>query len=151
VLQCYSKCNRVINKEALMSGKDAFKPVLECTLAHALNQLAGADTRPVCATVDLKQLRERFARPLPQAGTDPVTVIDDLVRDADGGIVGSTGGRFFGWVIGGTLPAALAADWMTSVIGMARPRSRPASERSWLGAAKTRSTPCLSDPTAQSP
>jgi glutamate/tyrosine decarboxylase-like PLP-dependent enzyme len=115
VLQCYSKCNRVINKEALMSGKDAFKPVLECTLAHALNQLAGADTRPVCATVDLKQLRERFARPLPQAGTDPVTVIDDLVRDADGGIVGSTGGRFFGWVIGGTLPAALAADWMTSV------------------------------------
>lgn len=29
--------------------------------------------------------------------------------------MGSTGGRFFGWIIGGTLPAALAADWLTSV------------------------------------
>jgi aromatic-L-amino-acid decarboxylase len=45
---------------------------------------------------------------------DPVRVIDDLVRDAEGGIIGSTGGRFFGWVIGRTLPAALAADWLTS-------------------------------------
>jgi aromatic-L-amino-acid decarboxylase len=53
--------------------------------------------------------------PLPQVGADPVRVIDDLVRDTEGGIVGSTGGRFFGWVIGGTLPAALAADWLTSV------------------------------------
>ena len=98
-----------------MSSKDVFTPVLECAFAHALSQLAGADTRPVRATADLDQLRERFARPLPQAGTDPVTVIDDLVRDADGGIIGSAGGRFFAWVIGGTLPAALAADWLTSV------------------------------------
>ena len=44
----------------------------------------------------------------------PEQVIDDLVRDAEGGILGSTNGRFFGWVIGGTLPAALAADWLTS-------------------------------------
>src|SRR6516162_2271778 len=97
-----------------MSSKDVFTPVLECAFAHALSQLAGADTRPVRATADLDQLRERFARPLPQAGTDPVTVIDDLVRDADGGIIGSAGGRFFAWVIGGTLPAALTADWLTS-------------------------------------
>ena len=32
----------------------------------------------------------------------------------EGGIIDSAGGRFFGWVIGGSLPAALAADWMTS-------------------------------------
>ena len=41
-------------------------------------------------------------------------VIDDLVRDTEGGILGSTSGRFFGWVTGGTLPVALAADWPTS-------------------------------------
>jgi len=35
-------------------------------------------------------------------------------HDADGGILGSSNGRFFGWVIGGTLPVALAADWLTS-------------------------------------
>lgn len=41
-------------------------------------------------------------------------VIDELAADTAGGIHGSAGGRFFGWVIGGALPAALAADWLTS-------------------------------------
>jgi aromatic-L-amino-acid decarboxylase len=102
-------------KDAPMPSKDIFMPTLECAFRHALSLLAGEDTRPVRATADLKQLRAQFDRPLPETGTDPVTVIDDLVRDADGGIIGSTGGRFFGWVIGGCLPAALAADWLTSV------------------------------------
>lgn len=97
-----------------MSRADVFRPVLECAFAHALAQLADAETRPVRATVDVRQLRDRFDRPLPQAGTNPVQVINELVDDVDGGIVDSAGGRFFGWVIGGTLPAALAADWLTS-------------------------------------
>jgi len=42
-------------------------------------------------------------------------VIDELVADSRGGITGSQGGRFFGWVIGGGLPAAMAADWLTTV------------------------------------
>jgi len=47
-------------------------------------------------------------------GQDVEQVIDELVRDAEGGILASSSGRFFGWVIGGTLPVALAADWLTS-------------------------------------
>lgn len=97
-----------------MTDKDPFKPALECAFAHALGHLAGANDRPVGPAVGLRELRERFDRPLPQDGADPVAVIDELVHKAEGGIVGSTGGRFFGWVIGGTLPAALAADWLTS-------------------------------------
>ncbi|PHQ99339.1 MAG: hypothetical protein COB39_04140 [Marinosulfonomonas sp.] len=38
-------------------------------------------------------------------------VIDDLVTDTNGGLMASTGGRFYGWVIGGSLPA----DWLTTV------------------------------------
>ncbi|HET7266344.1 MAG TPA: aminotransferase class V-fold PLP-dependent enzyme [bacterium] len=60
------------------------------------------------------ELRGRLARPLARWGVPAEDVINDLVRDADGGLVGSTTGRFFGWVIGGTLPVALAADWLTS-------------------------------------
>jgi glutamate/tyrosine decarboxylase-like PLP-dependent enzyme len=77
--------------------------------------LEATGDRPIGAAIDLAQLRARFDHPLPQAGTDPVQVIDQLVRDVDGAIIGSASGRFFAWVIGGSLPAALAADWLTSV------------------------------------
>jgi aromatic-L-amino-acid decarboxylase len=100
-------------QEAPMTN-DAFTPALERAFSHALRHLSAIDTAPVNATAALAELRARFAQPLPEHGTDPVQVIDDLVRDAAGGILGSTGGRFFGWVIGGTLPAALAADWLVS-------------------------------------
>src|SRR5262249_42955384 len=98
-----------------MSAKAAFSPVLERALRHALHHLEDSNDRPVGASTDLAQLRARLRRPLLHAGTDPVQVIDELVRDAEGGgIIGSASGRFFGWVIGGSLPAALAADWLTS-------------------------------------
>jgi glutamate/tyrosine decarboxylase-like PLP-dependent enzyme len=42
-------------------------------------------------------------------------VIDRLVAAADPGIVATAGGRYFGFVVGGALPAAIAADWLTSV------------------------------------
>jgi glutamate/tyrosine decarboxylase-like PLP-dependent enzyme len=41
-------------------------------------------------------------------------VIRELAADVEGGLLGSAGGRFFAWVIGGSLPAALAADWLCS-------------------------------------
>ncbi len=75
--------------------------------------LDALDTAPVGATASLAQLRERLALPLSDTGVDPVTVIDDLARAVDGGLLGSAGGRFYGWVIGGGLPSALAADWLT--------------------------------------
>jgi glutamate/tyrosine decarboxylase-like PLP-dependent enzyme len=88
--------------------------VLERAVGHALAHLESFDQLPVCASATLDELRARLARPLTEQGSDAVTVIDELVRDAAGGILGSAGGRFFGWVIGGSVPAALAADWLVS-------------------------------------
>lgn len=88
--------------------------LLQRTLQHAQHYLDGLADASVCATATLEQLRARLHGPLPQNETAPEDVIDALVRDTADGLVGSAGGRFFAWVIGGTLPAALAADWLTS-------------------------------------
>jgi glutamate/tyrosine decarboxylase-like PLP-dependent enzyme len=79
----------------------------------ALWFLESLDAAPVCTTTPLAELRRRFFQPLAEEGSDPVGVIEELARNADGGILGSAGGRFYGWVIGAGLPAALAADWLT--------------------------------------
>ena len=52
--------------------------------------------------------------PLRNEPVDPLTVIEELAIAADRGVVAMPGGRYFGFVIGGSLPAALAADWLTS-------------------------------------
>src|SRR5215813_8751436 len=111
-----SRVARLI-REPWVTDKAGFSPVLERALRHALHHLEDTTHRPVSTAAELAHLRSRFDRALPQAGMDPVQVIDDLVRDAEGGIIGSTSGRFFGWVIGGSLPAALAADWLASAWG----------------------------------
>ncbi len=84
------------------------------TVAHAAGYIDTANARPIATTASIDELRARLAKPLPESSTDAERVIDELVRDTEGGISYSSSGRFFGWVIGGTLPAALAADWLTA-------------------------------------
>jgi aromatic-L-amino-acid decarboxylase len=90
------------------------RSLLERTQAHAADFLDGLDERPVAATVDATILRRRLGLPLDDAGVPAEQVIDELVAATEGGHLGSAGGRFFAWVIGGALPSALAADWLTS-------------------------------------
>lgn len=92
----------------------SIRPLLERTQAHAADFLDGLDARSVTATVDASALRLRLGLPFGDAGIAAEQVIDDLVSATEGGHLGSAGGRFFAWVIGGALPSALAADWLTS-------------------------------------
>jgi len=63
---------------------------------------------------DLAALREAMGGALPEGPTDPKAVIEALARDAEPGLVGSAGPRYFGFVVGGGVPASLAADWLAS-------------------------------------
>jgi glutamate/tyrosine decarboxylase-like PLP-dependent enzyme len=88
--------------------------ILDVAADHAARYLATLPSRTIAATATVAELRQRLGKPLPKTGMAPEAVIEELVRDIEGGLLGSGSGRFFGWVMGGTLPVALAADWLTS-------------------------------------
>src|SRR5215211_4421660 len=97
-----------------MQTDDRSLRVLSLAQHQAFSFLSSLDRAPVGATVDLDTLRQQLTKPLTDAGLPPEQVITELANDVAGGLLGSTGGRFFGWVIGGSLPVALAADWLTA-------------------------------------
>ena len=80
----------------------------------AIEYLAKLPDRPVGRPVDLEAVRASLGGPLPHAGEDPVLTLDALARVAEPGLVATAGPRYFGFVIGGSLPAALGADWLAS-------------------------------------
>ncbi|MEZ0239466.1 MAG: aspartate aminotransferase family protein [Chloroflexota bacterium] len=88
--------------------------LLRRTAEIAADFLDRLPTRPVSRPVDLAKLRTAFGGALPDDPGDPGAVIEGLAQAAEPGLVGSAGPRYFGFVIGGSLPAALAADWLTS-------------------------------------
>jgi len=90
------------------------RKALDQAVSHAVAHLENLDHDSVAATADVVSLRARLAKDLNDESLSPSLVVDELAHDVKGGLLGSAGGRFFGWVIGGVVPAALATDWMTS-------------------------------------
>src|SRR4029079_17084462 len=62
-------------------------------------------------------LREALAASLPETGSPPEAVLEELVEKATPGLMPMAGPRFFGFVIGASHPAGVAADWMGSAWG----------------------------------
>ncbi|HEX2871272.1 MAG TPA: pyridoxal-dependent decarboxylase [Polyangiaceae bacterium] len=73
--------------------------------------------RAVAAPADTQTIAQKLSElePPPQDGVSALECIQELVALAEPGIAAMSGPRFAGWVVGGTLPAALAADWLTSI------------------------------------
>lgn len=82
--------------------------------AHASAYLSTIRERTVRATLSGDELRHLLAGPLPIRGEDPTRVIDQIAEAGRTGTVASQGPRYFGFVTGGSTPAAIAADWLVS-------------------------------------
>ena len=90
------------------------RKLLEETAGFAAAHLEGLTERPVGWSAGVDELRLSLGGALPETACDPREVIAHLAAAAEPGLVASSGGRYFGFVIGGALPAAVAADWLTS-------------------------------------
>ena len=87
---------------------------LEAAVRHARGWLDGLDTRPAPPQASVAEVAKALGQELPDGPTPADEVIDLLATACDPGLTAMPGGRFYGMVIGGTHPAALAADWLVS-------------------------------------
>jgi glutamate/tyrosine decarboxylase-like PLP-dependent enzyme len=88
--------------------------LLRRTAELAVEYLEGLPDRPVMGQHDVATLRAELVTDLPEAGEDPRIVIERLAEVGGRAAVAMAGPRYFGFVIGGALPAATAADILTA-------------------------------------
>jgi glutamate/tyrosine decarboxylase-like PLP-dependent enzyme len=90
------------------------RQLLRRTADIAAAFLETLDERSIAPTAGVEELRASLGGALPEGPSDPLDVLESLAEAAEPGVVGIPSGRYFGFVIGGSVPAALAADWLTS-------------------------------------
>ena len=90
------------------------RELLRRTAEIAAAYVDSLDDRPVFPQVEPEELREALGGPMPEEPEPDEQVVEELAHAAEPGLVAMGSGRYFGFVIGGALPAALAADWLAS-------------------------------------
>ncbi|MBI2809912.1 MAG: aspartate aminotransferase family protein [Candidatus Melainabacteria bacterium] len=88
--------------------------VLDIAASAAKDWLNECQNDSVAAIDNLQTLRRKLGADFSDTGVAPEVVVRELIEATRGGLLGSASGRFYAWVIGGSLPSALAADWLTS-------------------------------------
>jgi len=96
------------------TGTGGYRAPLDRAHQHALTWLDSLPTRRVAPARTADEIAADFDTPLPEKGADDTAVVDRLAALAEPGLMAIGSGSFFGWVMGGTLPSALAADWLVS-------------------------------------
>lgn len=104
-----------INPSDPLANPSEFKDVIELVSREALVYLEGLDTRQM-RSPDSDTVADSFAAQLPEEGDGAVAALSELLGRGLEATVTSAGPRFFHWVIGGSTPASLGADWVTSVL-----------------------------------
>src|SRR5688500_8958960 len=95
-------------------GTDDVYAALPRAMELATEYLAGLPHRPVDASTSYDEVVDALSGPLPDQGTNAVAVVEQLAATLGPATIACAGPRYFGLVVGGALPAALAADWLVS-------------------------------------
>ncbi|HEY3376762.1 MAG TPA: aminotransferase class V-fold PLP-dependent enzyme [Armatimonadota bacterium] len=72
------------------------------------------DEIPVVSTATRAELAAQLDQHLPETGEPPEAALRALVTGVERGLVNSANPRYFGFVMGGSTPVSIAADWLTS-------------------------------------
>lgn len=96
---------------SVLSDADALPELLEAVARVAADYLTGLDEAPVVPTVPTP-----LPRPLPPTGVGAQAMLAEFAADWLPSLAASAGPRFQAFVTGGTTPAALVGDWLTSVV-----------------------------------
>ncbi|AEE44439.1 pyridoxal phosphate-dependent decarboxylase family protein [Cellulomonas fimi] len=97
-----------------MSPVDDYRDLLDAARHRAAEWLDQVPERPIPPAATVDEVKDALGRSLPESTQDPRGVLDRLADAVEPGLLASQSPRFYGWVIGGTYPVALAADWLTS-------------------------------------
>lgn len=93
---------------------DSYSRALDVAHRRATAWLDSLEERPVPPQASIAQVVEALGPELPEHGCPPEEAVALLAEACEPGLTAMPSGRFFGFVIGGTHPAALAADWLVS-------------------------------------
>lgn len=97
-----------------MSGREDFVPALDEAVGLAGRWLADVREGSIPPTADIDQVKDALGRELPERGPDATEVLRRMAAAIEPGLMRIGSPRFHGWVMGGTQPASLGADWLVS-------------------------------------
>ncbi len=98
----------------MSANGDIYKNTLGVAARYSQKWLNSIPSRGVNPKKNANEVKVDLGTVLPDGPTDPSLVVEKLAEAGEAGLMAMGSGRFFGWVIGGTLPAALGADWLVS-------------------------------------